>query len=573
MARQGARVIAVDPSLHRIETARANVERAEVKVELHQSDLAELPFVRADSIDVALSVFALANVDDLDRVFRQVHRVLHPECAFVFSLPHPAYAMLDPDDADADGAQVVRSYFDRSVRPWFTDTDQGEERIRTIGDLHTSLSRANFRVDTILEPEPAGGNHSAVLDRRHGAGPRPRSSSGPARKASSRGRSGHHLDRRRRRRRPPQPARQAQRPRPAPHGRPSSRPASRWPTIRSVRAVVLSGEGRAFCAGLDLAAFQQMAGRPRRSDGDSADGDADDASGIMATGERETHLGQEAGWVWRRLEVPVIAAITGPCLGGGLQIALGADIRIVAPDAKLSVLEMRWGLIPDMTGTWLLPRLVGDDVARELTYTGRMISGEEAVAIGLCTRVSDDPRAEALALAAEIAGKSPVAIRQAKRLLDASTTPGRTARRAVPRRAHHHGVAHRQPRQRRGRHRLLREARPGLPRPDLTAAEPRSPDRASRALRTRRASSTARRSMPPGSGQALHRVAERDLVRRVAEGQRPAGAVVAEGADAAERPARRAGRLEDDAEADRQAAAELGARPPGSATSGRSCRR
>ena len=147
----------------------------------------------------------------------------------------------------------------------------------------------------------------------------------------------------------------------------------------------------------------------------------------MSTGERETHLGQEAGWVWRRLEVPVIAAITGPCLGGGLQIALGADIRLVAPDAKLSVLEMRWGLIPDMTGTWLLPRLVGDDVARELTYTGRMLSGSEAAAIGLCTRVADDPRAEALALAAEIAGKSPVAIRQAKRLLDASAAPGRTA--------------------------------------------------------------------------------------------------------------------------------------------------
>ncbi len=147
----------------------------------------------------------------------------------------------------------------------------------------------------------------------------------------------------------------------------------------------------------------------------------------MATGERETHLGQEAGWVWRRLEVPVIAAITGPCLGGGLQIALGADIRLVAPDAKLSVLEMRWGLIPDMTGTWLLPRLVGDDVARELTYTGRMLSGTEAAAIGLCTRVSDEPRTEALTLATEMAGRSPVAIRQAKRLLNASTTPGRTA--------------------------------------------------------------------------------------------------------------------------------------------------
>src|SRR4051812_8456596 len=120
---------------------------------------------------------------------------------------------------------------------------------------------------------------------------------------------------------------------------------------RSVRAVVLSGEGRAFCAGLDLAAFQQMAGPPPE---DAGSMDADVASGIMSTGQRETHLGQEAGWVWRRLEVPVIAAITGPCLGGGLQIALGADIRLVAPDAKLSVLEMRWGLIPDMTGTWLL---------------------------------------------------------------------------------------------------------------------------------------------------------------------------------------------------------------------------
>jgi enoyl-CoA hydratase/carnithine racemase len=187
----------------------------------------------------------------------------------------------------------------------------------------------------------------------------------------------------------------------------------------SVRAVVLSGEGRAFCAGLDLSSFQAMA--------EPADADVGDASAIMSTGERETHLGQESAWVWRRCEVPVIAAITGPCLGGGLQIALGADVRIVAPDAKLSVLEMRWGLIPDMTGTWQLPRLVGDDVARELTFTGRMISGEEAARIGLCTRVADDPRAEALSLAAEIASKAPGAVRHAKRLLNASTAPGRTA--------------------------------------------------------------------------------------------------------------------------------------------------
>jgi enoyl-CoA hydratase/carnithine racemase len=159
---------------------------------------------------------------------------------------------------------------------------------------------------------------------------------------------------------------------------------------------------------------------------DGAEGPADVSAGIMGTQGRITHLAQQSAWVWQELEVPVIAAITGPCLGGGLQIALGTDIRIVAADAKLSVLEMRWGLIPDMTGTWVLPRLVGDDVARELTFTGRMVSGEEAARIGLCTRVADDPRTDAVALAQEIAGKSPIAIRHAKRLLTLSTSPGRT---------------------------------------------------------------------------------------------------------------------------------------------------
>jgi enoyl-CoA hydratase/carnithine racemase len=189
----------------------------------------------------------------------------------------------------------------------------------------------------------------------------------------------------------------------------------------AVRAVVLSGEGRAFSAGLDFSAFQAMGGSSSGAGESTAVG-----AGIMSTDGRKTHLGQHAAWVWQELAVPVIAAITGPCLGGGLQIALGADIRIVAPDAKLSVLEMRWGLIPDMTGTWVLPRLVGDDVARELTFTGRMVSGAEAVALGMCTRVADDPRAAAMELAAEIAAKSPVAIRHAKRLLTLSTSPGRT---------------------------------------------------------------------------------------------------------------------------------------------------
>jgi enoyl-CoA hydratase/carnithine racemase len=180
----------------------------------------------------------------------------------------------------------------------------------------------------------------------------------------------------------------------------------------SVRVVVLSGEGRGFCAGLDFGSFQAMAG----SDAATPVGD------IGQTDGRITHLGQQAAWVWQELEVPVLAALHGAALGGGLQIALGADIRIVAPDAKLSVLEARWGLIPDMTGTVILPKLVGLDVAKELTFTGRMVSGEEAVALGLATRVAADPRATALELAADLVTKSPDALREGKRLLNLSGT-------------------------------------------------------------------------------------------------------------------------------------------------------
>ena len=181
-----------------------------------------------------------------------------------------------------------------------------------------------------------------------------------------------------------------------------------------VRVVVLSGEGRGFCAGLDFGSFQAMAG---------AGAPADRSLGaIGGTDGRITHLGQQAAWVWQELGVPVIAALHGAALGGGLQIALGADIRIVAPDAKLSVLEARWGLIPDMTGTVILPKLVGLDVAKDLTFTGRIVSGEEAVALGLATRLSDDPHAAALELAADLATKSPDALREGKRLLNLSGT-------------------------------------------------------------------------------------------------------------------------------------------------------
>lgn len=193
----------------------------------------------------------------------------------------------------------------------------------------------------------------------------------------------------------------------------------------SVRAVVLSGEGRAFSAGLDFSAFMAMAGGGRGTvdrggPADESAGASGDLGAIGRTDGRITHLGQQACHGWTEVPVPVIAAVSGPCLGGGLQVALGADIRIVHPEATLSVLEIRWGLSPDMTATAALPRLVGIDVAKELTWTGRNVSGAEAVELGLCTRTSDDPRADALALAQEIAAKSPHAIRGTKRLLEQS---------------------------------------------------------------------------------------------------------------------------------------------------------
>jgi enoyl-CoA hydratase/carnithine racemase len=175
-----------------------------------------------------------------------------------------------------------------------------------------------------------------------------------------------------------------------------------------VRVVVLSGEGPDFCAGLDFASFQAMGSGNRFSS----------AAQRPPSGGPTKAAGQRAAYVWAELPVPVIAAVRGNALGGGLQISLGADIRIVAPDARLSVFEVVWGLIPDMTGSQLLPELVGRDVAKELTYTARIVSGEEAVRIGLATRTDPQPLAAALAMAKEIAGRSPHAIRAAKRLLD-----------------------------------------------------------------------------------------------------------------------------------------------------------
>jgi enoyl-CoA hydratase/carnithine racemase len=184
----------------------------------------------------------------------------------------------------------------------------------------------------------------------------------------------------------------------------------------TVRCVVLSGEGRSFCAGLDFASFGAMASGKGGSVLPST-GDPDDPSKIP---DRITHRGQQAAWVWQEIPVPVIAAVHGVALGGGCQIALGADIRITTADAQFSVLEIRWGLIPDMTGTQTLIRLVGLDVAKELTFTGRMVRGDEAVALGLATKLSETPLADALSMARDIAQKSPHAVRAGKRLLNSA---------------------------------------------------------------------------------------------------------------------------------------------------------
>ncbi len=195
----------------------------------------------------------------------------------------------------------------------------------------------------------------------------------------------------------------------------------------SVRAVVLSGEGRAFCAGLDVQSFGKMA-EPRDADA-RADSKADSkdkpSSGLLAASAASAaNFAQRAAWVWTEVPVPVIAAIHGVAFGAGIQIALGADIRFIAPDARMSVMEIKWGLIPDVTGTQTLRRLVRLDIAKELTFSGRIVSGTEAVELGLATYLSDTPREAALELAHEIASRSPDAIRAGKRLLNESVQVG-----------------------------------------------------------------------------------------------------------------------------------------------------
>lgn len=194
----------------------------------------------------------------------------------------------------------------------------------------------------------------------------------------------------------------------------------RLKTESGVRAVVLSGEGASFCAGLDFSSMQRLAD----SGDDQPREDRESGSpGEMADG-RITHLGQQVCWVWQELPMPVIAAVHGHALGGGIQIALGADIRIVHPDTKLSVREVHWGLVPDMTGTFMLSKLVRPDIAKELSFTARIFSGTEAAELGLVTKLSETPYDDAMELAREIAARSPGAVRGVKELVNRSATDG-----------------------------------------------------------------------------------------------------------------------------------------------------
>ncbi len=174
-----------------------------------------------------------------------------------------------------------------------------------------------------------------------------------------------------------------------------------------IRVVVLSGAGKGFCAGLDFSSFVGL-----------ATGDPNDIELFRREAGNPANKAQDVGYIWKRVPVPVIAAVHGVAYGGGLQIALGADIRIASPDAKFSVMEIKWGLIPDMSGSQTLRDLVGLDVAKELTFTGRIIEAAEADKLGLVTRISENPLDESMEMARTIALKNPDAIKAAKSLFE-----------------------------------------------------------------------------------------------------------------------------------------------------------
>jgi enoyl-CoA hydratase/carnithine racemase len=178
---------------------------------------------------------------------------------------------------------------------------------------------------------------------------------------------------------------------------------------RDIRVVILAGAGRAFCAGLDFAAMTRTSG-------------ASQARAFLKLPGQKTNLFQQACWAWRELPVPVIAVLHGHCFGGGMQLALAADFRFATPDCELSIMEGKWGLIPDMTGSVTLRELVPMDVAKRLTMTAEVFDGRQALGYGLVTGVADDPLEEAEALAARLVARSPDAVALTKRLLHRSWT-------------------------------------------------------------------------------------------------------------------------------------------------------
>lgn len=177
------------------------------------------------------------------------------------------------------------------------------------------------------------------------------------------------------------------------------------------RVVVLSGEGSCFCAGIDLSGLTKTMGQ-----------NMTELLVPRTHGHGTTNRWQEVAMIWRRLEVPVIAALHGEVFGAGLQLALGADIRIACPDAQLAVMEMKWGIIPDMGGMVLLPRLVRDDIMRRLVYTAQPVSGIQAEKWGLVTEIDSDPLQATMRLAEQLSTKGPNAMQAAKQLCSMAYT-------------------------------------------------------------------------------------------------------------------------------------------------------
>lgn len=186
--------------------------------------------------------------------------------------------------------------------------------------------------------------------------------------------------------------------------------ARRLRSDRTVRGIVITGQGASFCAGLDFGTVMKNPAGVARS--------------FIPRPWLGTNTFQEACWAWRRIPVPVVAAVRGHCYGGGVQIALGADFRMTTPDAQWSVLEAKWGLIPDMSGVQALSQQVGLDVAKRLTMTGEVIDGLEAVRLGLATEATDDPVRAAYDLLGRIATRSPDSVAATKRIFERTWTSG-----------------------------------------------------------------------------------------------------------------------------------------------------